>query len=120
MVRLAEDRGPRSKVVSQRTEGGDPWTELLIPRDATVLGRHGGDDSFDIPRFQKAVIEAARNKSKIWFLFLNTREFSGATGLPNLRFLPATADPILKGSFQHVRCHVVWADVGRNPWAILS
>jgi hypothetical protein len=64
-----------------------------------VLGRHGGDDSFDIPRIQKAVIEAAKNKSKIWFLFLNTREFSGATGLPNLRFLPATADPILKRRF---------------------
>lgn len=80
-------------------EKGDLKAEIGIPEDAVVFGRHGGDDSFDIPWVQKAVVEAAGNKSKIWFLFLNTREFSGAMGLPNVRFLPATADPTLKRRF---------------------
>ena len=59
----------------------------------------GGDDSFDIPWVQKAVVETARKHPQIWFLFLNTRKFPGATGLPNIRFLPATADPIRKRLF---------------------
>jgi len=86
MVRLAGERG------SLRAEYG-------IPDDAAVYGRHGGDDSFDIPWVQKAVVEIARKNPDIWFLFLNTRKFQGAAGLPNIRFLPATADPIRKRMF---------------------
>ena len=78
---------------------GGQWPESAIPRGATVFGRHGGDDSFDIPWVHKAVVETAKKNSDIWFLFLNTREFSGTAGLPNIRFLPATADPILKRRF---------------------
>ena len=86
MVRLAEKRG------SLRAEYG-------IPDDATVFGRHGGDDSFDIAWVQKAVVEIARENPAIWFLFLNTRKFQEAAGLANLKFLPATADPIRKRMF---------------------
>jgi hypothetical protein len=86
MVRLAD-------------EVGDLSAEIGIPKDETVFGRHGGDDSFDIPWVQKAVVETARKHPQIWFLFLNTRRFPGATSLPNIRFLPATADPIRKRLF---------------------
>lgn len=78
---------------------GDRWSEVGIPTDATVFGRHGGDDSFDIPWVQATVVETAKKYPDIWFLFLNTREFRGASGVPNIRFLPATADPILKRRF---------------------
>ena len=86
MVRLAE-------------ELGDLRAEIGIPKGEAVFGRHGGDDSFDIPWVQNAVVETARRHPQIWFLFLNTRKFVGATGHPNIRFLPATADPIRKRMF---------------------
>lgn len=86
MVRLAKEKG-------------DLKAEIGIPEDAVVFGRHGGDDSFDISWVQKTVIEVAKKNQDIWFLFLNTRKFPGAAGLPNVRFLPATADPILKRRF---------------------
>ena len=86
MVRLAE-------------EVGDLKEEVGIPKNEVVFGRHGGEDSFDIPWVQKAVVETARKHPQIWFLFLNTRKFPGETGLPNIRFLPPTTDPIRKRLF---------------------
>jgi hypothetical protein len=80
-------------------ECGDLRAEIGIPKDEAVFGRHGGDDSFDVPWVQKAVVETARKHPQIWFLFLNTQVFPGTTGLPNIRFLPATADPIRKRLF---------------------
>ena len=86
IVRLAEEpRGLRD--------------EIGIPEGATVFGRHGGDDSFDIPWVQQAVVETAQRNPGVWFLFLNTREFHGAGGLSNIRFLPPTADPAAKKRF---------------------
>ena len=86
MVRLAD-------------EAGCLRTEVGIPKDAVVFGRHGGDDSFDIPWVQRLVVETAKERSDIWFLFLNTRIFPGAEGVPNIRFLPATTDPLQKRRF---------------------
>jgi len=86
MVRLAAATG------CVRSEAG-------IPPEDFVFGRHGGDDSFDLPWVHRAVIQAARSRPDIWFLFLNTGEFQGAAGLPNLRFLPPTADPTRKAAF---------------------
>jgi hypothetical protein len=120
MVRLAEDDGDlRMEDGGQRPEGGGrrsdgggqskdssrwsvvggQWSDLRIPKEATVFGRHGGDDSFDIPWVQEAVVEIARKSPDVWFLFLNTRQFPGAQKMPNIRFLPPTADPILKRRF---------------------
>jgi hypothetical protein len=114
MVRLTEDngdlrmedRGQRPEGGGRRREGGDRksvvgdrWSEVVIPQEVTVFGRHGGDDSFDIPWVQEAVVEIAKKNPNIWFLFLNTREFRGAVGMPNIVFLPATADPFLKKRF---------------------
>jgi hypothetical protein len=90
-------------MVQLAEEVGDLKVEVGIPNNAVVYGRHGGDDSFDIPRVQKAGVETARKHPQIWFLFHNTRKFPGATGLPNIRFLPATADPLRKRLFLN-RC----------------
>jgi len=80
-------------------EGGDLRAEIAIPKSSTVFGRHGGDDSFDIPWVHEAVVETAKERPDIWFLFMNTRMFPGARVLPNIRFLPATADPVAKRKF---------------------
>ena len=86
-------------MVSLSNETADLKADLGIPLGVTVFGRHGGDDSFDIPWVQEEVVEMAKKNPKIWFLFLNTRKFRGVAGLPNIVFLPATADPILKRRF---------------------
>jgi len=100
MVNLADEDGNlRGEEGGRWSEVGSPWEGIDVPSDAMVFGRHGGDDSFDIPWVQKAVVETAKKNPEIWFLFLNTREFHGAAGLPNIRFLPATADPLLKRRF---------------------
>lgn len=86
MVRLAE-------------ETGDLRAEARIPPEAMVWGRHGGEDSFDIPWVQQVVAKVARENPTIRFLFLNTREFPEASGVPNIHFLPATSDPVRKRAF---------------------
>lgn len=72
--------------------------ELGIPGEAVVFGRHGGDDSFDIPWVQKTLVRVARKNPAVHFLFLNTRTFLREK-LPNLHHLPATADAKRKRAF---------------------
>ena len=97
--RRTEGGGRRTEDGDQRSVGGGQWADVVVPKDAIVFGRHGGDDSFDIPWVQKVVVETAKERSDIWFLFLNTRSFPGAEDVPNIRFLPATANPIAKRQF---------------------
>jgi len=73
--------------------------EMGIPGEARVFGRHGGEDSFDIAWVRQAVLESAEQNPETWFLFMNTRMFPGADKLPNIRFLPATADSQYKRKF---------------------
>jgi len=97
--RRTEDGGRRAEGGDRKSAVGDRWSDIRIPKEATVFGRHGGDDSFDIPWVQEAVVEIAKENQNIWFLFLNTRVFRGAAGISNIVFLPATADPVLKRRF---------------------
>lgn len=70
--------------------------DLGIPLDAVVFGRHGGADSFDLSIAQEAVREIAQQKKDWYFVFLNTNKFCD---LPNVIFLPATADMHYKTKF---------------------
>ena len=86
-------------MVSLPDEDENLRTELGVPQDAPVFGRHGGDDSFDIPWVQETVVEIAMKNSDVCFLFMNTRQFPGTQNLPNIRFLPPTADAVTKTRF---------------------
>lgn len=70
--------------------------ELNIPHGAVVFGRHGGSGTFSIPYAREAVQEVARKHKDWYFLFLNTNKFCD---LPNVIFLPATADMAYKTKF---------------------
>ena len=48
---------------------------LKIPNDAIVFGRHGGEETFNIPFVHKAVQQIAEENENIYFLFLNTQLF---------------------------------------------
>ena len=49
--------------------------KLGIPSEATVFGRHGGYNEFDIPFVYTAIKEILSIRSDIYFLFVNTKVF---------------------------------------------
>ena len=48
---------------------------LNIPKDALVIGRHGGKESFDLPFVHKAVADILNVRKDVYFLFLATNPF---------------------------------------------
>lgn len=71
-------------------------TELGIPNDALVVGRHGSYDSFDIPFVQKAVLTLLALDPTLHFVTLNTKPFGHH---PRLHYLPRTTDLRVKRKF---------------------
>lgn len=63
---------------------------LNIPKDAIVIGRHGGFDQFDITFAQEAVYEIVSSYPNIYFVFLNTKQFCEEH--PNVIHLEPTWD----------------------------
>jgi len=53
----------------------DVRAQLNIPKDALVVGRHGGMDTFDLPFVHEAVAEVVNTRKDIYFLFLATKPF---------------------------------------------
>jgi len=56
-------------------EDADLRSELGIPDDAIVLGRHGGADTFNLSFVYHPLIKALLENEKLYFLFLNTNKF---------------------------------------------
>lgn len=50
-------------------------TELQIPENAIVYGRHGGMHEFNIDFVHEAIIEHIQQDETVYFLFLNTNKF---------------------------------------------
>jgi len=48
---------------------------LNIPKDALVIGRHGGKESFDLPFVIQAVQTVLNTRKDVYFLFLSTNQF---------------------------------------------
>jgi hypothetical protein len=54
---------------------GDLRGELGIPPAATVFGRHGGRETFDLQMAKEAIRDALDRRDDLWFLFMNTDSF---------------------------------------------
>jgi hypothetical protein len=84
-------------------ETDDLRAELGIPPDATVFGRYGGYESFDIDAARAAVLELARacecssGSQKLFFLFMNTPPL--APPLRHIIHLERTSDECRKRRF---------------------
>jgi hypothetical protein len=52
----------------------DLRTELGIPKNALVVGRHGGYDTFDLEFAVNTVKKVLEKRPDIWFVFLNTEK----------------------------------------------
>jgi hypothetical protein len=71
-------------------------TRLGIPREAFVVGRHGGFEQFNIPFVHEAVKRVLDERKDLFFLFLNTRPFIEHE---RVRYLPFSADLAFKRAF---------------------
>jgi hypothetical protein len=71
-------------------------SELGIPNDAIVLGRHGGFTTFDLQMTKNAIRTFLRTESNVYFLFLNTRNFYDH---PRILYLDVTTDAYQKSKF---------------------
>ena len=78
--------------------GNDLRESLGIPRDATVFGRHGGRDTFNVFEARHAVARVARERRDIFFLFMNTEPLSEVDE-PNILYLEPTMDDARKAAF---------------------
>jgi hypothetical protein len=61
---------------------------LNIPKNAIVFGRHGGEDSFNIPFVFDLINEIIEKRNDIYFLFLNTINSCGKLSFQNGKLLP--------------------------------
>ena len=62
---------------------------LGLPKDAFLVGRHGGFDQFNAPFAPRAIEAALRKRSNLWFALVNTQRFSDHE---RILHLPATSD----------------------------
>ncbi|POS01121.1 hypothetical protein Q361_11467 [Flavobacterium croceum DSM 17960] len=80
----------------------DLRSELNIPNDAIVFGRHGGAETFDIKFVQEVIKNFSRTKKKVYFLFLGTNSFVKRNifrPYKNIIFLSSTIDEHYKLKF---------------------
>ena len=54
---------------------GDFKSDLNIPAEAIVIGRHGGKETFDINFVKEVIKNFLKSDDNIYFLFLNTKKF---------------------------------------------
>lgn len=71
---------------------------LGIPENATVFGRHGGFDSFDIPWVWNSIDEILKYRDDVYFLFVNTQP-GGDIPHERVLYFPATVDDRAKRAF---------------------
>lgn len=83
-------------IVTPSTVTDNLRSTLGIPSDATVIGRHGGRDTFSVPYVKTAVVKALTAFPTVYFLFLNTDKFIDH---PRVIFLPTTWDIDEKSRF---------------------
>uniref|UniRef100_A0A6C0ICC7 Glycosyl transferase family 1 domain-containing protein n=1 Tax=viral metagenome TaxID=1070528 RepID=A0A6C0ICC7_9ZZZZ len=74
-------------------------SNLGIPEDAIVLGRHGGEETFDIPFVHRAIKNFLMDgPTNVYFLLMNTHVF---VDHPRVLYLPPTTDSERKTMFIH-------------------
>ena len=74
----------------------DMREELGIPKDALVIGRNGGSDTFDIPFVKQAIQVVLNERKDIWFVFQLTDKFIEHE---RVIFLPGSSDMNTKVKF---------------------
>ena len=71
--------------------------KLNIPVNNIVIGRHGGENEFDLPFVYQAVYDILKKRNDITFLFMNTTQFGPSH--PNIIYIKGTYDLQNKSNF---------------------
>jgi hypothetical protein len=74
----------------------DLRNELNIPRDATVFGRHGGEDTFNNVVAHQAITKYLQTADNAYFIFMGTPKFYEH---PRIKYLDVNVDLIYKTRF---------------------
>lgn len=77
----------------------DYRNELNIPKNAFVLGRHGGTDTFNIPFVKEVIIDILKERDDIWFLFCVKPDILDKFTHPRVIYLESFADTRVKRKF---------------------
>jgi len=80
--------------------------QLNIPEEATVFGRYGGYEQFDIQYVKETVIEIANENPDYYFIFVNTRPFSN--NIKNIIYLDKIIDLEEKVKFINSCDAMIW------------
>lgn len=64
-----------SKPTAGEPLGAQFRAQLGIPKDAIVIGRHGGLHTFDLGWVKDTVTELVHSEPGVWFVFMNTEPF---------------------------------------------
>jgi glycosyltransferase involved in cell wall biosynthesis len=83
----------------------DARAALGLPKDAFVVGRHGGADTFDVPFAPRAIEAALARRRNLWLVLLNTPRFSDHE---RILHLPPAADR------QRIADFIAACDAGLN------
>ena len=70
--------------------------QLNIPENATVFGRYGGQDTFNLEWGKEVIKNVVNNRNDIYFIFMNTPKFYKH---PQIKYLDATTDIDYKNKF---------------------
>jgi len=73
-------------------------SELEIPPEATVFGRYGGWETFDVRFVHCAIQKIIKYRNDIYFIFMNTKPFT-IDAHPQIKYLPKTYDVFRKVAF---------------------
>ena len=85
----------------------DMRTKLSIPKDATVFGRYGGKQQFNISGIHTILFQVAYNNPNLYFIFANTEPF--CPPLRNIIHLNAITDLYEKRKFINTCDAMLWA-----------
>ncbi len=86
-------------IVSLPKSSGDYRESLGIPLDATVFGRHGGIDTFNIPYARTAIIEILNKRHDVYFLFCVRPTLLNDVNHPRLLSFESFVDKRIKRKF---------------------
>ncbi len=70
--------------------------KLKINKNDIVFGCHGGESSFDLKFVQDTVLNLAKKRKNIVFIFLNINKFCSH---PQIKFLKGTSNSLIKKKF---------------------
>lgn len=103
-------------IVSLPNHNENMLSELNIPTGSIVIGRHGGKDTFDIGLVHNVVYAIARQRSDIYFIFVNTKRFCNM--LPNIIHIDNIIDLEEKRKFINTCDAMLWARSGGETFGL--